>query len=91
MAVSHRTQITLTDEQYELLKRESGETGLAMSELVRQALDRAYGSEQSGRIRELRKGFGSWADRDIDGKEYVERIRRPGLGHRLERLWSDER
>lgn len=29
--------------------------------------------------------FGAWKDRDFDGAEYVERIRGPGLGYRLER------
>jgi hypothetical protein len=38
--MSHRTQITLTDEQYERLRAESRETGLGLAEQVRRAVDR---------------------------------------------------
>jgi hypothetical protein len=81
--MSHRTQITLTDEQYTTLKRESARTGVSLSELVRRAVAREYGIVRQVDERALEESFGAWQDRDFDGAEYVERIRRPGLGHRL--------
>jgi hypothetical protein len=77
--------VTLTDAEYRLLKRESERTGASLSELVRRAVAAAYGSR--GRQRNgFEASFGVWKDRDFDGAEYVDRIRGPGLGHRLERL-----
>lgn len=81
--MSHRTQITLTDEQYERLRRESERTGLGLAELVRRALDRAYGSTHHATlVRGLDDSFGSWTGRDHDGSEYVDGLRR-GMGRRL--------
>lgn len=37
--MSHRTQITLTDEQYRRLKRESKRTGVSLAELIRRRLE----------------------------------------------------
>lgn len=82
--MSHRTQITLTDDQYAALKRESGRTGLGLAELVRRALAATYRTPGGDRSAALDESFGAWADRDFDGEEYVERLRRPGLGARLE-------
>jgi hypothetical protein len=81
--MSHRTQITLTDEQYETLRRESDRTGVSLAELVRRAVARAYGAPERASQAALEESFGAWQDRDFDGAEYVERIRRPGLGRRL--------
>jgi hypothetical protein len=83
--MARRTQITLTDDQYEQLKRESERTGASLAELVRRALAQAYGgSGADGRDRGLRASFGAWRDRDFDGAEYVERLRR-GMARRLAR------
>lgn len=81
--MSHRTQITLTDEQYAVLKRESRRTGVSLAELVRRALARVYGAPERSSAEALHESFGAWKDRDFNGAEYVERIRRPGLGNRL--------
>ncbi len=83
--MAHRTQITLTDAQYETLKRESEKTGLGLAELVRRSLSATYRMQGPERSAALGESFGAWADRDFDGEHYVERIRRPGLGARLER------
>jgi hypothetical protein len=81
--MSRRTQITLTDEQYERLRRESLRSGLGLAELVRRALDHVYGtSRPDDLIRALDESFGAWRDRDFDGAEYVERLRR-GMSRRL--------
>ncbi len=78
--MSHRTQITLTEEQYSRLLTLSGETGLSLSELMRRALDRTY----SGRgLQALAESFGAWSGRPLDGQAYVERLRR-GLAARLD-------
>ncbi len=78
--MTHRTQITLNDDQYRMLQAISDETGLSMSELVRRALDRAYVARD---LAAIEQSFGVWKDRDFDGFTYVERLRR-GLGSRLE-------
>jgi predicted DNA-binding protein len=80
--MSHRTQITLTDEQYQRLKEESERTGLALSELVRRAIERTYGQSREDWLRALDVSFGAWKDRDFDGESYVEAIRQ-GVAARL--------
>lgn len=80
----HRTQITLTDSQYERLLRESDASGLSMAEIVRRRLDQADGGTSLEQRRAaLRESAGAWRDRDFDGEQYVEQIRDPGLGERL--------
>jgi ribbon-helix-helix CopG family protein len=82
--MSHRTQITLTDEQYLLLKRESKRTGRSLSGLVRRAIDTAY--RRRGRRYDeeaWEESFGLWRDRHFDSLEYLKRIRGPGLGYKL--------
>ncbi|TAK79101.1 MAG: antitoxin [Dehalococcoidia bacterium] len=80
--MSHRTQITLTDEQYERLLDESGRTGLGLAELVRRALVRCYGdTTPNERIRVLHESAGAWTDREVDGEQYVENLRR-GMARR---------
>jgi hypothetical protein len=75
--MSHRTQVTLADEQYARLQREGERTGLGLAELVRRAVDRTYGSaEPDDTLRALDESFRSWSDRDYDGGGYVERFRR---------------
>lgn len=81
--MSHRTQITLTDEQYARLRNESERTGLGLAELVRRAVDRSYGSTLHDTIiNGLDASFGAWADHDGDGASYVEGLRR-GMARRL--------
>lgn len=84
--MSHRTQITLEDAQYERLVEESRRTGMSLSELVRRALDAAHGcASRQERRQRLDLSFGAWGEFDTDGAHYVARLRR-GLGERLERL-----
>ena len=84
--MSHRTQITLEDEQYALLRAESQRTGLGLAELVRRALDATYGYSPSKaeRRERLDLAFGLWADRDDEELEQLRSALRPGLGHKLE-------
>jgi len=77
---SHRTRITLTDEQYERLLEESKRRGLGIEEFVRRSMDQSYGAETGDTLIEaLQNSCGAWTDRDFDGEEYVDRLRRgPG-------------
>ena len=81
--MSHRTQITLTDEQYARLLAESRRTGLGLADLMRRAVERVYGSTgPDDTLRALDQSFGSWGDRPVDGLSYVEDLR-PGMARRL--------
>lgn len=80
--MTHRTQVTLEDEQYQRLLAHSARTGLSLAELVRRALDRTYGSTAAEIQRALDESRGSWAHRDLDGAAYVDSLRR-GLASRL--------
>lgn len=81
--MSHRTQITLTDAQYARLRDESARTGVGLAELVRRALAATYGGGSHQAVGEvLQATFGAWSERDIDGEEYVDRLRR-GMARRL--------
>ena len=77
--MSHRTQLTLSDEQYKRLTALARRTGVSLAELVRRAVDRAYGADAAA----LDDSFGAWKGRSFDGEQYVERLRR-GLRRRLE-------
>jgi hypothetical protein len=80
--MSHRTQITLTDEQYELLRNESRLRGLGLAELVRRAIHRTYGSaNRDDQLAALESSFGAWEPGD-DGATVVDGLRR-GMSHRL--------
>jgi hypothetical protein len=82
-AMSHRLQITLTDDQYRRLQQESALTGASLAELTRQAVSDAYPplAPLEQRIKWFREGFGAWADRDDDSDPYEEwRRLRPPLG-----------
>ena len=81
--MSHRTQVTLTDEQYERLMRQSARSGVGLAELVRRAVDRCYGATpRDEAVRALDESFKAWSGRDFDGEDYVERLRR-GMARRL--------
>jgi hypothetical protein len=80
--MTHRTQITLEDEQYIRLVAESEQSGLSLAELIRRAVDRVYGDRSTAeRLRALDVSFHAWSA-EIDSAEYVDRMR-PGLGHKL--------
>jgi hypothetical protein len=81
--MSHRTQITLIDEQYERLRAGSRRSGVGLAELVRRAVNRMYGSiRPKETVHALDASFRSWADRTDDGASYVEGLRR-GMAHRF--------
>lgn len=80
--MSHRTQITLTDAQYARLRAVSRERGVGLAELVRRAVDRAYGgAEEADLLVALDASFASWPAGD-SGAQYVETLRK-GMARRL--------
>jgi hypothetical protein len=88
ITMSRRTQVVLTDDLYERLRRESARTGASLGELVRRAIDLAYPAEGvDDPLKVLRETAGAWAYRaedGADGEAYVEKLRR-GIGRRLAR------
>ena len=77
-----RTQITLTESQYALLKRESARTGASMAELIRAAISSRYSIPADQGLKALKESKGAWSGAP-DGAGYVEALR-PGYGNRME-------
>jgi len=71
-----RTQITLNDEDLELLDRVAKATGESRSGLIRRAVNTVYGSRsKEERIGALDRSAGSWQGRDFNGADYVDAVR----------------
>ena len=72
-----RTQISLTIEDRHLLDREAARTGRSISALIRDAVVATYGRDRDlvADLRAIDLALGAWNDRDVDGEEYVERLR----------------
>lgn len=72
-----RTQISLTEEERRSLAAASARTGRSVSALIREAVDTVYGANRSADedLAAMRRAFGSWQDRDIDGAAWVEQVR----------------
>jgi hypothetical protein len=74
-----RTQISLTSEERRALDAVAARTGRSISALIRDAVETVYGAERSAEddLAAMRRSFGSWKDRDLDGATWVDRLR-PG-------------
>jgi len=70
-----RTQISLTDGNRRLLDDESKRSGKSLSSLIRHAVDQTYGRPSGDLAARIRAAAGAWADRELDGEEYVESLR----------------
>jgi hypothetical protein len=72
-----RTQISLTEAERRALQIESTRTGRSMSALIRQAIETVYAPERSieDDLTAMRRGFGTWGNRDLDGAAWVEQVR----------------
>lgn len=81
-----RTQITLNDEEVELLDRAAKASGASRSELIRRAIRTTYGNRsKEERMAALKRSAGSWRERDFTGADYVDAVR-GDLNERLSRL-----
>lgn len=90
MSSMHRTQVLLEHASYEQLKEEARRTGVSIGHLVRTAVaDRYRGRERrTTLLAALGDSAGAWSALDIDGAEYVHRLR-TGLDTRWkERGWE---
>ncbi len=78
-----RTQISLTVAERRALDAASARTGRSISALIRDAVDAVYGAERSTEddLESMRRAFGSWTGRDMDGAAWVEKVR---SGERLD-------
>lgn len=82
--MSHRMQITLTDEQYRALRSESEGSGVPIAEIVRRRIDEGRARlPLEERLRLIRETAGSWGPGE-SGADFVERMR-PGVEARLNR------
>lgn len=54
-----RTQISLTEEQMERLRREAARTGKSIAQLTREAIDKSLNDNKDERLRRLRLVAGS--------------------------------
>jgi hypothetical protein len=72
-----RTQISLTPEERRALDAEAARTGRSVSSLIRDAVETMYGVQRSSDddLDAMRRAFGSWEDRGVDGEAWVDRLR----------------
>ncbi|NNN12081.1 MAG: ribbon-helix-helix protein, CopG family [Acidimicrobiaceae bacterium] len=75
--IMQRTQISLTLEERKLLDAESARSGKSLSALIRDAVERVYGSSRSSAddLDIMHQTSGAWSDRSEDGATMVERLR----------------
>jgi hypothetical protein len=75
--IMQRTQISLTREERRALDAEAARTGRSISALIRAAVETVYGVERSSDddLAAMRRAFGSWKDRELDGEAWVDRLR----------------
>jgi Arc/MetJ-type ribon-helix-helix transcriptional regulator len=83
----NRTQVYLGEDELELLKRASRNTGASRSELIRRAVRTTFGEQgKDEKLRALKASAGSWRGRRANGAEYVDALRGGDLNERLARL-----
>ncbi len=72
-----RTQISLTVEERRTLDAEAARTGRSVAALIRDAVEAMYGTERStdADLAAMRRAFGSWKDRELDGAAWVDQLR----------------
>lgn len=72
-----RTQISLTSEERRALDAVAARTGRSISALIRAAVETVYGTQRSSDddLVAMRRAFGSWKERDVDGAAWVDQLR----------------
>ncbi|MCB8915572.1 MAG: CopG family transcriptional regulator [Thermoleophilales bacterium] len=83
--VMGRTQVYLGSEELEILDRVAADTGATRSELIRRAVRRSYGRDQSDPLRVVLETAGSWKSTG-SGEDFVIEARAGGLNERLARF-----
>ncbi len=80
-----RTQLYLDDDVADAIRLRSRETGLSISELVRQAIREKYLAEPDRHKRAMQAFVDIWKNRRefADSDSYIRKLRK---GHRLDRL-----
>jgi predicted transcriptional regulator len=74
--IMRRTQISLTDEDRNVLDAEAARSGRSISALIRDAIAQTYGVHTAAEdVRAIDAALGAWADRVVDGEAYVDGIR----------------
>lgn len=82
--MAHRLPITLSDRQYDVLKKTSSERHSSIAELIRRAVDAAYLADASlaDDLKRLEGGLGVWKrPSTFDPTKRVKELRKP-LGPR---------
>lgn len=76
-----RTQIYLSEAELRTLDRLSRATGHTRSQLIREAIGRAYmkRSDQDETLERLEASSGTWTGKRASGRQQVERLRRGRL------------
>ncbi|HEX4521328.1 MAG TPA: ribbon-helix-helix protein, CopG family [Gaiellaceae bacterium] len=72
--MTHRLQISITDDQYAVLNTEANRTGLSIAELIRRSVDRTWRPDARPRAKGYELSVGLWKrpDAAVAG-------RRPGI------------
>jgi len=65
--MSHRLQILLSQEQYAFLNDEADRSSVSMAELIRRAIDTAYGVETDRRVHLITHTLGRRVGRRLRG------------------------
>lgn len=70
--MSHRFQVVLSAEQYEFLDREADQSAVSMAELIRRAIDTAYGlADDDRRVFSITHTLGRRSGRGFDSRRYA--------------------
>jgi metal-responsive CopG/Arc/MetJ family transcriptional regulator len=85
-----RTQVTLNEQDLDVLGEVSRRTGASRSELIRRAIRNTYGPSAELTPEERRERLlataGAWKDRKFTGEEYVRAIRSGDMNANLRAL-----
>lgn len=72
-----RTQISLSEDDRQLLDGVAARTGRSIAALIRAAIHIAYATpdDTEQHLASMRQAFGAWQRESLSGADYVERLR----------------